>query len=68
MMIIDRIEGKTVVIEDGDRYFNADISLFDGTVHEGDVIAERDGRYFADKAATKKRREDIIKLQNSLWE
>ena len=30
MMIIDRIEGKTVVIEDGDRYFNADISLFDG--------------------------------------
>ena len=43
MMIIDRIEGKTVVIEDGDRYF-------------------------ADKNATKKRREDIIKLQNSLWE
>ena len=39
MMIIDRIEGKTVVIEDGDRYFNADISLFDGAVREGDVIA-----------------------------
>lgn len=68
MMIIDRIEGQTVVIEDGDRHFDADISLFDGAVHEGDVIAERDGRYFADKAATKKRREDIIRLQNSLWE
>lgn len=68
MMIIDRIEGKMVVIEDGDRYFNADISLFDGALHEGDVIAEKDGRYFADKNATKKRREDIIKLQNSLWE
>lgn len=68
MMIVDRIEGQTVVIEDGDRHFDADISLFDGTVREGDVIAERDGRYYADKAATKKRREDIIRLQNSLWE
>lgn len=68
MMIVDRIEGQTVVIEDGDRHFDADISLFDGAVREGDVIAERDGRYFADKAATKKRREDIIRLQNSLWE
>lgn len=68
MMIIDRIEGNTVVIEEGDRHFDADISLFDGDIREGDVIAEKDGRYFSDSNATQKRREDIIKLQNSLWE
>lgn len=68
MMIVDRIEGQTVVIEDGGRHFNADISLFDGAVQEGDVITEQGGRYAADKDATKRRREDIIKLQNSLWE
>ncbi|MGN0604651.1 MAG: DUF3006 domain-containing protein [Oscillospiraceae bacterium] len=68
MMIVDRIEGKTVVIEDGERHFNADISLFDGDIREGDVIIEKDGRYFSDSNATEKRREDIIKLQDSLWE
>lgn len=68
MMIIDRIEGQTVVIEDGDRHFSADISLFDGALREGDVVTERNGRYYPDKASTDKRREDIIKLQNSLWE
>ncbi|MGN0553656.1 MAG: DUF3006 domain-containing protein [Oscillospiraceae bacterium] len=68
MMIIDRIEGHTVVIEDGDRRFDADISLFDGDIREGDVIAEKGGRYFVDSNATQKRREEIIKLQNSLWE
>ena len=68
MMIVDRIEGKTVVIEDGERHFNADIALFDGDIREGDVIIERDGRYFSDSNATEKRREDIIKLQDSLWE
>lgn len=68
MMIIDRIEGQTVVIEDGDKLFNADISLFDGDIREGDVIVEKGGRYFADSDATQKRREEIIKLQNSLWE
>ena len=68
MMIIDRIEGNTVVIEEGDRHFDADISLFDGDIREGDVIAEKDGRYFSDSNATQKRREDIIKLQDSLWE
>lgn len=68
MMIVDRIEGKTVVIEDGERHFNADILLFDGDIREGDVIIEKDGRYFSDSNATKKRREDIIKLQDSLWE
>lgn len=68
MMIIDRIEGNTVVIEEGDRHFDADISLFDGDIREGDVIIEKDGRYFSDSNATQKRREDIIKLQDSLWE
>lgn len=68
MMIVDRIEGKTVVIEDGDKQFNAEISLFDGDIREGDVIIERNGRYFSDSNATEKRREEIIKLQDSLWE
>ena len=68
MMIVDRIEGKNVVIEDGDKHFNAEISLFDGDIREGDVIIERNGRYFSDSNATEKRREEIIKLQDSLWE
>ena len=40
----------------------------DGAVREGDVLTEQGGRYAADKDATERRREDIIKLQNSLWE
>lgn len=68
MMIVDRIEGNIVVIEDNDSFFRADISLFDGKIREGDIIREKEGRYFADKNETEKRRKEIIRLQDSLWD
>lgn len=67
-MIVDRIEENIVVIEDNDSYFRADISLFDGNIREGDVIREKNGRYYADKNETEKRRKEIIRLQDSLWD
>jgi hypothetical protein len=69
MLTIEKIEGKIVVIEDGDSSFEADISLFDGKVREGDIVARlSNGRYKKDNAATEKRRKEIINLQNSLWD
>lgn len=68
MMIVDRIEGNIVVIEDNDSFFRADISLFDGKIREGDVVCEKDGRYYAEKNETEKRRKEIIRLQDSLWD
>lgn len=68
MLTIDRIEGKIVVADNDGEQLMLDISAFDGDVSEGDVIVETsEGRYKVDKAATDKRRKDILNLQNSLW-
>lgn len=67
MLIIDRIEGNTAVIEDGGKHFNVDISLFDGEFREGDVIIKADGRYRADKTETESRRAKLKALQDGLF-
>lgn len=68
MLTIEKIEGKIVTVEDDDGSFNADISLFDGKIHEGDVLTKLpNGRFAKDEKTTEKRRKEILKLQNSLW-
>ncbi len=68
MLIIDRIEDGFAVIEDDDRHFEVPVSMLDNDVREGDTVILSDGIYIADKNVSSERRDEIIKLQNELWE
>lgn len=67
MLIIERFEGNTVIIENGDSYIKADKNNVPKNASEGDVLVEKNGKYEIDKLQTEKRRSEILKLQNSLW-
>ncbi|MBQ8434394.1 MAG: DUF3006 domain-containing protein [Oscillospiraceae bacterium] len=67
MFILDRFEGNTAVIENGDEFIKTDRKNISDNAVEGDVLTESNGFYTADKDSTKKRKEEILKLQNSLW-
>ena len=68
MLIVEKVEGNVVVVEDADKQFNIDISLVDGKIKDGDILIKAlNGRYHKDDEATEKRRSEIIALQNSLW-
>lgn len=69
MLIIEKIEGDIIVIEDGEKHFNITSGMIKDSYKEGDIlILNEDGKYIRDDAASQKRRSDIIKLQDSLWE
>lgn len=68
MLTVDRIENGFAVIEtDNGRIEVSRSSLSDG-VKEGDVVLFENGVYRKDAEATEKRKQEIIKLQNSLWD
>lgn len=68
MLIIDRIDGNTAVIEDGDTRFEVSRLELAPDVKEGDAVLLENGVYRKDTDATEKRRQEILKLQDSLWE
>ncbi|MDE6599723.1 MAG: DUF3006 domain-containing protein [Oscillospiraceae bacterium] len=68
MLIIDRIDGNTAVIEDGDNRFEVSRSELAPDIKEGDAVMLENGVYRKDTDATEKRRQEIIRLQDSLWE
>ena len=68
MLIIDRIEDGIAVIEDDDARFEVPAEMLGENVREGDVVIPENGLYIKDENATAKRRDEIIKLQNDLWE
>lgn len=67
MLILEKFEGDTAIIENGDGRLEVERKLVSADAREGDVLKLENGRYFPDKEETVKRREKIIKLQNSLW-
>ena len=68
MLIVERINDDIVTIENGDIKIEAALSLFAEIPREGDIIAiNRDGLYVRDTNATEKRRKEILKLQNDMW-
>lgn len=67
MLILERIKGSVAVISDDDGDFSVSTEMVTGCC-EGDVVILSGDRYITDRAATEKRRRDIISLQNSLWE
>ncbi|MBQ8827291.1 MAG: DUF3006 domain-containing protein [Oscillospiraceae bacterium] len=74
MLTVDKIEGKIVRVEKTEEsgeicYIEADASLFDSEVREGDVIiSDENGHYSRDDEMTAHRKKEILDLQNSLWE
>ncbi len=67
MLILERIKGSVAVISGDDGDFTVSAEMVTGC-REGDVVVLSGDRYITDRAATEKRRRDIISLQNSLWE
>lgn len=67
MLILERFEGDTAVIENGEDRLEVERRLVSAGAKEGDVLKLENGKYFPDKEETIKRREKIIKLQDSLW-
>lgn len=68
MLIVDRISEGTAVIEDGESRFEVPAESLASDVKEGDAVSLENGVYRKDAEATEKRKQEIIKLQNSLWE
>ena len=68
MLIIERIEEKIAVIEDGNTYIRIPAEMLGENVKEGDVVISQNGLYIKDENASAARRDEIIKLQNDLWE
>lgn len=68
MLIVDRISEGTAVIEDGESRFEVPAESLANDVKEGDAVFLENGVYRKDAEATEKRKQEIIKLQNSLWE
>lgn len=67
MIILERFEDDTAVLEIDGEIKKIDRSKISDSVSEGDVLIEKDGIFMADRENTEKRRKEILKLQNSLW-
>lgn len=67
MLIIERFEGNTAIIEDGGKHFEVSRDDLSANAREGDVLKKVGSTYEIDKEKTESRRKEILKLQNSLW-
>ena len=67
---VDRIENKSVVLEDEKQdIILIDINLFDTKPSEGDVVVEIDDNSFkVNEDATKERKSNINALMKGMWE
>lgn len=67
--VVDRIEGKYAVCETEKKEM-VDIELTNifGIVKEGKVILKREDGYYVDEEATIKRKDEIKKLMEGMWE
>ena len=68
MLIIDRFEGDIAVIENGDEMIDIPRLLLPENAKEGDVIIQSGGGYIVDSGSAEKRRQEMLDLQDSLWE
>ena len=67
MLVVEKIEGDIVTIEDGDNHFNLNKTEISFSVKEGDVIQLINGEYYPDEVTTKQRKSRLAALQNSLF-
>lgn len=69
MLSIDRFEGAyAVCIDDNGRVVNLEKRLLQDNAKEGDIIYQKNGRYFVSEEKTKSVRDEISALQDELFE
>ena len=67
--IVDRIENKSVVLEDEKRdIILIDINLFDKKPKDGDVVVMCNNSFYVDEDATKDKKNKINSLMKGMWE
>lgn len=67
--IVDRIEGKYAVCEaENKKMVDIELTNIFGIVKEGKVILKREDGYYVDEEATIKRKDEIKKLMEGMWE
>lgn len=66
--ILDRFEGLYAVLEIEGQMKNIERKLIPEQAREGDVLVYRDKNWIIDTTAASKRREQINKLADELWE
>lgn len=66
--IVDRIEGNIAVIENIVTKEIREVSLntLPSPIHEGSMLCEKDSQYILDNLGESNRREEILKIFNSL--
>lgn len=67
MIIFERFEDDKAVLEINGEIKKVSCDKISSDVSEGDVLVEENGSFNVDKDGTEKRRQEILKLQNSLW-
>ena len=69
MFTIDRFEGKyAVCIDDDGNVININRRKINGNVSVGDVLREENGKLVCDEAKTQSIKDEIIRLQDELFE
>ena len=68
MLIVDRIEENIAVCENekGDMQ-SISLSQLPAGVKEGDCLVRKEDGYLIDRQLTQRLRQEILDLQNSLW-
>lgn len=67
--VIDRIEDDFCALEDQDKkLISIEKSKFPDDIIEGDIVIFENGEYVFSKELTEKAREEMFKLQESLFE
>ncbi|MNI88848.1 hypothetical protein D3C73_1461850 [compost metagenome] len=67
--IVDRIEGRCAVCEtEKKEMVDIELTSIFGIVKEGKVILKREDGYYVDEEATIKRKDEIKKLMEGMWE
>ncbi|BCI60171.1 DUF3006 domain-containing protein [Solibaculum mannosilyticum] len=68
LLIVDRIEENTAVCEDEQGNMQSiPLSQLPAGVKEGDCLVRKEDGYLIDRQLTQRRRQEILDLQNSLW-
>ena len=69
MLSIDRFEGEyAICIDENENTLKILIAKLPSGVKEGSILKKKDDLYILDDTQTNKRKENIKKLQNNLWE
>jgi hypothetical protein len=68
MIIVDRIEGKFAICESDGRMIDVPLKLIKGKVRDGVVLAEKEGIYYVDEDATKRRTDEIKSETKDIWD